>query len=272
MAYFSGGVPCPSPEGVSTSDICDREIAKTLQLVVWLHGIDMYFCHGRTATRSLRLEDHVCGKLLKFFLGGGHCPLTMDAIARQGVEENLVDLWGELREVEEFLRQAQNSHQTYTEELSQAEATLEKIKKKPKPEQPKRSKKNAEKKQECLLAEVLTARQDVKDFQHWIRYFKALLTKVPPKEVEAILNEPDPHPTTNLIPPSQAADPKRSLLQRQNSRQGMKTTRKRKRTQILSCRKKKKMTPQKSQNRRVWRWMRKEMTLCLDKAPPESSS
>ena len=88
------------PAGTGITDVRVRDNkAKSLQMAVWLHWLDMSLSQEEDASRSLVPSRHTQGCLLGYFLAPGTSNLSYGEVLTQVIEENYM----ELRRMQEHL-------------------------------------------------------------------------------------------------------------------------------------------------------------------------
>ena len=82
------------PAGTGITDVRVRDNkAKSLQVAVWLHWLNMSLSQEEDASRSLVPSRHTQGYLLGYFLAPGTSNLSYGEVLIQVIEENHMELW-----------------------------------------------------------------------------------------------------------------------------------------------------------------------------------
>ena len=82
---------CPAGTGITDMRVWDNK-AKSLQVAVWLHWLDMSLSQEKDASRSLVPSRHTQGCLLGYFLAPGTSNLSYGEVLAQVIEENHMEL------------------------------------------------------------------------------------------------------------------------------------------------------------------------------------
>ena len=86
-------------------DVRVREKAKTLQVTVWFHGLDMVAAGDKMASYSLDTDRHGRGPLLEFLLTLWASNLTFEEVVHQVLIENQDKLESSLNNVQKLQAQ-----------------------------------------------------------------------------------------------------------------------------------------------------------------------
>ena len=99
--------------------------AKSLQVAVWLHQLDMSLSQEKDASRSLVLLRHTQGCLLGYFLALGTSNLSYGEVLAQVIEENHMELWRMWEHLTSSLQDCNGKRTTYLDELTNLSQKLD---------------------------------------------------------------------------------------------------------------------------------------------------
>ena len=114
----------PAGTGITDVRVQDNK-AKSLQVAVWLHWLDMSLSQEEDASKSLAPLRHIQGCLLGYFLAPGTSNLSYGEVLTQVIEENHMELWRMWEHLTSSLQDCNTKRTKYLDELTNLSKKLD---------------------------------------------------------------------------------------------------------------------------------------------------
>ena len=115
---------CPAGTGITDVRIWDNK-AKSLQVAVWLHRLDMLLSQEEDASRSLAPSRHTQGCLLGYFLAPGTSNLSYGEVLTQVIKENHMELQRMWEHLTSLLQDCNAKRTKYLDKLTNLSKKLD---------------------------------------------------------------------------------------------------------------------------------------------------
>ena len=114
----------PAGTGITDVRVQDNK-AKSLQVAVWLHQLDMSLSQEEEAARSLVRSRHTQGCFLGYFPAPGTSNLSYEEVLTQVIEENHMELWRMWDHLTSLLQACNTKRTKYLDEITSLSKKLD---------------------------------------------------------------------------------------------------------------------------------------------------